>query len=136
MTRRRLVLLAALMSLATWTGARAQVASAAAGPLDPAVPANFAVVVYNENDPIAAPLAKFYAEKGGIPPERMVALKCSLAEEISREQYDREIAQPLRRAFDAHRWWDRPTEKNGVNSASPVTANRIRYLVLMRGMPL
>src|SRR5258708_34666049 len=106
------------MFLATWPGARAraQVASVPGGPLDPAVPANFAAVVYNENDPLAAPLAKFYAEKRGIPPERMVALKCSLAEEISREQYDREIAQPLRRAVRAPPWRDRPPGKNSVKS--------------------
>jgi uncharacterized protein (TIGR03790 family) len=136
MTRRCPLLLAALTILAPWQTAPGQAAPDSAGPLDPAVPANFAVVVYNESDPLAAPLAKFYAEKRGIPPDRLVALKCTLAEEISREQYDLEIAQPLRRAFDAHRWWDRPTEKAGANSASPVTSNHVRYLVLMRGIPL
>lgn len=109
---------------------------AAPGLPDPGNPANFAVVVYNANDPLAEPLAKFYAEKRGIPPGRMVALKCPLTEEISREQYDREIAEPLRRAFDDHKWWDRSKDQPGRNPTSTVTLNRIRYLVLMRGIPL
>jgi uncharacterized protein (TIGR03790 family) len=133
MMRRRLAVLAALCCLAS---ARSSPAQAASGGPDPSTPANFAVVVYNENDPLAAPLAKFYAEKRGIPADRIVGLKCPLSEEISREQYDRQIAQPLRRAFDKNSWWERATEKTGANSAAPVTANRIRYLVLMRGLPL
>ena len=103
---------------------------------DPANPANFAVVVYNTNDPLAGPLAKFYAEKRGIPADRIVALKCPLTEEISREQYDREIAEPLRRAFDDHNWWDRTKERSEGNPTSTVTLNRIRYLALIRGLPL
>ncbi len=133
MVRRRLAVLAALLSLATATGVLAQVTPNAP---DASAPAKFAVVVYNENDPLAAPLAKYYAEKRGIPAERIVALQCPLSEEISREQYDREIAEPLRRAFDRNSWWERATNPASAASPGPVSANRIRYLVLMRGMPL
>ncbi len=130
MMRRLLVVLAAGLCLAITQHAAGQLAA------DAWAPANFAVVVYNENDPLAAPLAKYYAEKRGIPADRVIALKCSLAEEISREQFDSEIAQPLRRAFDANGWWDRVADKPGTKPTNSVTTNRIRFLVLMRGMPL
>lgn len=133
MIRRRLAVLTALVCFGTTTGARAQLAS---GAPDASAPAKFAVVVYNENDPLAAPLAKYYAERRGIPAERVVALKCPLSEEVSREQYDREIAEPLRRAFDRNSWWERASDQAGAATPAPVAANRIRYLVLMRGMPL
>ena len=122
--------------LAAHAAHAADAQSLPASAADPGNPANFAVVVYNANDPLAEPLAKFYAGKRGIPMERIVALKCPLTEEISREQYDREIAEPLRRAFDEHKWWDRTKDRLGANPASVVTQNRIRYLVLMRGIPL
>ena len=97
MLRRRLAVFAACGFVATAPRVIAQTPPAAP---DASAPANFAVVVYNQNDPLAAPLAKYYAEKRGIPVERIVALPCPLTEEISREQYDREIAEPLRRVFD------------------------------------
>src|SRR3974377_2006116 len=88
--------------------------------LDPANAANFAAVVYNENDPLAAPLANYYAEKRGIPAERVGGLKCPLHEEISREQSDREIAQPLRRIFTQREWWiAQPSTSSIVPTAVP-----------------
>ena len=61
--------------------------------LNPAKPtsqdAAATVVVFNENDPESALLAKFYAEKRSIPSEQLVALHCSTREEISRAEYER-----------------------------------------------
>ena len=99
-------------------------------------PADSAVVVFNENDPFSRELADFYAGKRGIPPERVVGLKCSTDEEISREEYDEHIAGPLRRIFDERNWWKRTPDKPGDEPSSTVTSNRINYLVLIRGIPL
>ena len=99
-------------------------------------PAALALVVYNENDPLSRDLAAFYADKRGIPAERVVSLKCPLEEEISREQYDQTIAGPLRALFDERHWWNRTADQPGTEPSSVVTANRIRFLVLMRGIPL
>lgn len=99
-------------------------------------PANQAVVVYNENDPLSGELANFYAGKRAIPSERVVGLKCSTDEEISREEYDDHIANPLRRIFDERGWWQRTPDKPGEEPSSTVTLNRICYLVLIRGIPL
>ncbi len=105
-------------------------------PADANNPANFAIVVYNANDSLARPLAEYYAAKRSIPPDRVVALKCGLTEEISREDYDRDIAAPLRHVFDERHWWERSPERPGSNPSSLVTANRIRFVVLIRGIPL
>ena len=103
---------------------------------DPANPAAWAAVVYNAVDPLAEPLARFYAEKRGIPADRIVSVRCPLTEEISREEYDRTIAAPLRKIFDEKKWWDRTPDRPDRNPTSEVRANRIRYLVLVRGLPL
>ena len=115
---------------------RLTVASASDGGDGTDNPANAAVVVYNAADPLSRDLAEFYAGKRGITPDRLVALTCPTEEEISRDDYDHTIAVPLRQAFDAHQWWDRSVDRPGVEPSSTVISNRIRFLVLMRGVPL
>jgi uncharacterized protein (TIGR03790 family) len=99
-------------------------------------PAAAALVVYNENDPLSRDLADFYAGKRGIDASRVVGLKCSIDEEISREEYDQTIAGPLRAIFDAQGLWTRSPDAPAEEPTSRVTVNRIRFLVLMRGIPL
>jgi uncharacterized protein (TIGR03790 family) len=99
-------------------------------------PAEAALVVYNDNDPLSRDLADFYATKRGIGAERVVGLKCSINEEISREEYDQTIAGPLRAIFDSRGWWMRSPDNPAADPASVVSENRIRFLVLMRGIPL
>ena len=98
--------------------------------------ADAALVVYNENDPASRELAQFYAGKRGIAEDRVVALRCSTEEEISREDYDSTIAAPLRRLFDARGWWTRGAGHPGADPSSTVLTNRIRFIALVRGMPL
>ncbi len=98
--------------------------------------ANRTLVIYNENDPLSRDLAQFYAEKRGIADDRVVALKCSIEEEISREEYDRDIATPLRQLFDTRGWWTRGPDHPGLEPSSNVSSNHIRFVALMRGMPL
>lgn len=91
------------------------------------------LVIYNEKDPESRDLADFYAKQRGIAKDRVLGLKCSLSEEISREDYDRTIAEPLRRAFTANFWWKL---REPDNLLGPVVSNRIRFIALIRGMPL
>ena len=91
------------------------------------------LVVFNETDRDSVELAHFYAEKRGIPSEQVIGLKCSKAEEISREEYDRTIAEPLRRAFTSNFWW---RLRDPADPAGPVESNKIRFVALMRGVPL
>jgi uncharacterized protein (TIGR03790 family) len=95
-----------------------------------------ALVIYNENDPLSRDLADFYAGKRGVDASRVVGLKCSIEEEISRDEYDQTIAGPLRAIFDAQHWWTRSLDRPAEEPSSRVSANRIRFLVLIRGIPL
>ncbi len=99
-------------------------------------PAAGAVVVFNASDPLSRDLAEYYAGKRGIPAEQLVGLKCSIDEEISRQEYDDTLANPLRAQFDARGWWQRTPDKPEEEPTSTVTQNRMHYLVLMRGVPL
>ncbi len=89
------------------------------------------IVVYNTRDPSSPALANFYAGLRGIPPDNIVGVDCSREEEISRDEYDATIADPLRRVFAGRGWW-KLKEGNPVR----VLQNKVRFVALMRGMPL
>ena len=91
------------------------------------------IVVFNSNDRDSAELAKFYAQKRGIAREHIVGLACSRDEEITREDYERTIAGPLRDIFREQKWW---TLREGPDGAPAATGNKIRFVALIRGMPL
>ncbi|MBV9617808.1 MAG: TIGR03790 family protein [Verrucomicrobia bacterium] len=91
------------------------------------------VVVYNKTAPDGAELARFYAQKRGIASDHIVGLTCSLAEEISRDEYDATIANRLREIFKAKKWW---TTREAEDHQETVTATSIRFVALIKGMPL
>lgn len=91
------------------------------------------LVVFNERDPESKALATFYAEKRGIPGEQIVGLNCPLTEEITRVDYDVTIAEPLREKMTAKGWWKL---REAGSALGPVESNQIRFVALMRGMPL
>jgi uncharacterized protein (TIGR03790 family) len=90
------------------------------------------IVVYNSDLPESVALAKFYAEKRGIARDHLVPLACPKEEEISREEYDTTIAEPLRAVFKERQWW-----KLSENPEHPeVVSNSIRFVALIKGVPL
>lgn len=91
------------------------------------------IVVYNKNVSESAALAKFYAQKRGIARDHLVGLACSTEEEISREDYEKTIAGPLRDVFKKRDWW---TLQKGTGKPIEVTSSKIRFVALMKGMPL
>ncbi|MEO5721092.1 MAG: TIGR03790 family protein [Chthoniobacterales bacterium] len=91
------------------------------------------IVVYNKDVSESAALAKFYAQKRGIAADHLVGLSCATEEEISREDYERTISDPLREIFRKRRWW---TLRDADDSKSAVTASTIRFVALIKGMPL
>jgi uncharacterized protein (TIGR03790 family) len=105
-----------------------QSACAADPPLAPAT-----IVVFNSSVPESVELAKFYAQKRGIARDHLVGLDCSRDEEISREEYDRTIATPLRDAFRKRKWW---TVIDSGSGPPAVSSNTIRFVALIKGMPL
>ena len=100
----------------------------AEAPLPPAT-----IVVFNRGVAESVELAKFYAQKRGIPRDHLVGLNCSANEEISRDEYEATIAEPLRRVFKERNWW---TVHDSTDGRSSVTANSIRFVALIKGVPM
>lgn len=90
--------------------------------------ASATVVVYNSSDASSVALARYYASRRQIKADRVVALRCSEAEEISRPEYESTIARPLRDIFLQKGWW--------VAKGDRITESRIRFVALIRGIPL
>lgn len=91
------------------------------------------IVVYNKAVAESAALAKFYAQARRIPADHVIALTCSEEEEISRDDYDTTIAQPLREMFKARKWW---TIRESSDGKQNVMGSTIHYVALIRGMPM
>jgi uncharacterized protein (TIGR03790 family) len=91
------------------------------------------IVVFNKDVPESIELAKYYAKKRGIAQDHLVGLTCSKAEEISRDEYDLTIRNPLRAAFQEKKWWTLHEVRGGQTT---ITANSIRFVALIKGMPL
>jgi uncharacterized protein (TIGR03790 family) len=102
--------------------------SLAERPLAPAT-----IVVFNKDVPESVELATFYAQKRGIARDHLVGLSVSKTEEISRDEYDTMIRDPLRRVFKERNWWTLNEPRGG-----PVTVatNSIRFVALIKGIPL
>jgi len=91
------------------------------------------LVVFNTRDPESRALADYYAERRFIPYEQVIGLDCPMEEEITRAQYIETVEMPLRKLFDRKGWWEM---RQGFEDRKEVTGSRIRYVALMRGMPL
>jgi uncharacterized protein (TIGR03790 family) len=91
------------------------------------------VVVYNQAVPESKALAEYYARRRGIDPSHIVRLTCSADEEIDRDTYDQQLAEPLRHTFEQNHWWE---VRTGLDGRKQVTANSIRFVALIRGIPL
>lgn len=91
------------------------------------------IVVYNRAAPESAGLARFYAEARHIPADHLVSLDCSTEEEISRQEYDQAIAEPLRKIFAKRKWWKLRTDADGH---STVQSTSIHFVAVIRGIPL
>ncbi|MFM7376023.1 MAG: TIGR03790 family protein, partial [Chthoniobacterales bacterium] len=91
------------------------------------------LVVFNTRDPESRALADCYAERRYIPYEQVIGLDCPTEEEITRDQFSDTIETPLKKLFDRKGWWE---IRKGFEDQTEVTGSRIRYVALMRGMPL
>lgn len=113
-------------------------AAPAAKPASPSEDAAATLVVFNQKEDSAASLAAAYAVKRGIPADHVIALSCPVAETISREDYDRSIAGPLRKILVERGWWrvQANSPETSAAPAAPVEESSIRFVALIRGIPL
>jgi uncharacterized protein (TIGR03790 family) len=79
-------------------------------------------VVFNPDFPGSAELAAYYAEKRHIPQERLIGLRCTKEDSMSRAQFDAQLRQPLHDLFQSRRWWI----GEPPNPAKPLTGDGIR----------
>jgi len=98
------------------------------------------LVVYNAKDPDSESLADYYAKRRAIPPERVLALSCPTSEEITRDQFEQTIRQPILDDFFKHNWMDRRAAIAQIGDRTvnilAATRNDVWAIVLMRGVPL
>ena len=95
--------------------------------------ADATVVVFNRTDPDSEKLAQYYAVRRDIPADHLVGLVCAPTEEISRGEYETTLAGPLRTLFQTRGWWTMGKDGGG---RTVVRQTRIRFLALIRGIPL
>jgi uncharacterized protein (TIGR03790 family) len=91
------------------------------------------IVLYNKAVPDSVQLAKFYAKQRGIARDHIVGLTCSIEEEISRDEYDTTIANPLREIFKTRQWW---TVHETSDEEESVKASSIHFVAVIKGIPL
>ena len=90
-------------------------------------------VIYNVNDPEAKGLADFYCEARGISRQRQIPINAPTREEISREEYDEQIAIPVRKELIRRGDWFVTLD---MMNRPILYASSLRYAVLIRGVPL
>ncbi|HJT82169.1 MAG TPA: TIGR03790 family protein [Chthoniobacterales bacterium] len=91
------------------------------------------VVAYNKAEPISLALAKVYAQQRGIPADHLVGLDCSIEDDVSRDDFEATIAQPLRDEFKKKNWWTLHADAEGKER---VTGSTIRFVAIIKGVPL
>lgn len=91
------------------------------------------LILFNSNDPDSQNLARYYAAARSISPEQVIGFPLPLQEEITREEFERLIAGPLRGRLLEKGWW---TERKQPSGETVVSSCAIRFLAIMRGFPL
>ncbi|MFZ4763358.1 MAG: TIGR03790 family protein [Roseimicrobium sp.] len=105
-------------------------------------PASETAVLYNSAQPASKALAEHYAELRGISTDRLVGLKCSADEVISRDEFENTIREPLLRKFIESGWWALEKrdmlDPNGkrYSQVPQVIRQSVRVLAIIRGVPL
>lgn len=97
------------------------------------------LILANRDDPESLTLARFYAEKRGLPQEDIVALPMPLTEEITWEQFVVTVWNPLLKLGIERGWFfaARKGTQDAVGRDRIVSSgHRLRALAICRGVPL
>ena len=91
------------------------------------------LILFNKADAESANLAEAYREAREVPASQLLGLDIPLKADITRGEFDATILNPLRAHFDAKKWWRKGLNPEGL---SVPLENKIRVIVIMRGVPL
>jgi uncharacterized protein (TIGR03790 family) len=98
------------------------------------------LVVYNSRDPDSKSLADYYASRRNIPAERVLGIDCTTQEEITRDQYENTIREPIISYIYDKNWMERRSVSVRIGGRMMdlllATRNEVWAMVLMRGVPL
>lgn len=98
------------------------------------------VIVANRAVEGSDAVARYYAERRGIDPERIILLDMPDRETISRAAFNRRVLNPLVEALDEGGFMDVVLERAPADGSErrgySVVYNHVRYIVLCYGVPL
>ncbi|MCW1913609.1 TIGR03790 family protein [Luteolibacter sp. GHJ8] len=98
----------------------------------PAVPVPESVaVLYNSSSSESKAIATYYAEARKIPEENLVGLPMPEKEEVSREEFNTRILEPLKAEYDKRGWWKRQEHEGKLIPIS----KKIRVIACIYGVP-
>lgn len=120
------VLGAAAQSNSTPPAASAATAALPESQAGPQIPAQRVLVLCNANIEQSRQLARYYAQKRGIPEQNIVALDLPDKIEISRQEFEKLLWEPLQRMAADKKWWQ----------AGAPELRGIDVLCVCKGVPL
>lgn len=133
-TERLTYLLAALLLFTPIAGLLA------AGPAPESKLAKHILVVYNSANPESETLARYYAKARGLDSDRVLGVYTSQQEEITRDEFNDQIRDPIDAYIVSKKWLVRQPGRSPFGDQQlPVMAartNDIWAIVLVYGMPL
>jgi uncharacterized protein (TIGR03790 family) len=100
------------------------------------------IVVYNDRVPESKALAARYAERRGVPLNRLLGLDLPVTEAISRTAYREQLEEPILEAVgrprtSSARGQVAPEQAgSAVTHPSPLDGPTVRYVVLCYGVPV
>jgi uncharacterized protein (TIGR03790 family) len=96
------------------------------------------VVVYNSRMPVSKKVAEHYAAQRQVPAEQLLSFFLPETETISREEFQRNLQQPLWDELKKRKLWTLREDADTQSSTQrfSVVDSKIRYLVLCYGVPL
>ncbi len=102
-------------------------------------PAQRVIILANSAADDSVALARYYAQRRGVPAENIIAFPLSKEEIISRTEYQTTLGQPLQDELVKRHWIDglATDESDALGRKRYVMlGHRISYLVICRGVPL
>ena len=102
-------------------------------------PARRVIILANSADDGSVSLARYYAQRRGVPAENIIVLPLPTEETISRTEFQTTLNQPLQDELVKRHWIDGlasdETDQLG-RKRYVMLGHRISYLVICRGVPL